>query len=506
MLLPHSPLVLLLAFLSCFAPVWANSPYGQCGGSGWSGDTTCPSGSKPTAANSYTCVDSSEWYSQCLQATSTSAGMPSTAATSGVSSTSTTASTYTSTSAGTGASSTSISSSTPTDAPSKLTGKTPALGWNHWNAYGCAVSEEKVLAAANSLVDLGLKDAGYEYVNIDDCWDLQARDSSGHMVPDPTKFPNGIKAVADKIHDLGLKIGIYSDAGSATCADFPGSLDGESVDAALWAEWGIDYLKYDNCNVPGNWSDYWTYTDWYESNSAKRYRQMAGALANQDRPIQFALCNWGNANVWDWGARVGHSWRMSGDSSATWLYFMSIISTNVNHLDAIDFYAHNDMDMMEIGNGNFTVEEERTHFAAWAFLKSPILFIYDECLFQLSTLTTEQVGILKNAELLAFSQDTTVGAPAKPFTAYSGAPTTTPPEYYAGQSSAGTHVFIINTSASAATKAFTLSAVPSLGTGGSFKIHDMWTGKDLSGSYAATANFTVSLAAHDTAAYLITTA
>jgi len=190
---------------------------------------------------------------------------------------------------------------------------------------------------------------------------------------------------------------------------------------------------------------------------------------------------------------------MSGDSSPTWSYIMNIININVAHLDTINFFGHNDMDMMEIGNGNLTIQEERTHFAAWSFFKSPILLGTD-----LGQLSTDEVAIVTNKELLAFHQDANIGTPAKPFTAFSGAPTTSPPEFYSGLSSKGTHVFIINTGSSTATKKFTFSNVPGLGTSGSFKVHDMWTGKDLSGTFTAGSSFSTSVAAHDTVAYLIT--
>jgi len=223
---------------------------------------------------------------------------------------------------------------------------------------------------------------------------------------------------------------------------------------------------------------------------------MGAALVAQSRPIQYELCIWGQANVWDWGARVGHSWRMSGDSRS---YITSIIKTNAAHINSTKFWAHNDMDMMEIGNGALTLQEQRTHFAAWAFLKSPILLGTD-----LSKLNTSHLAIIKNKELLAFHQDPSIGTAATPFKASFSAPTTSPPEYYSGVSSKGIHAFIINTSPSIATKTFTLSNVPGLGTSGTWRVHDMWTGADLSGTYAASANFSVSIAAHDTAAYLLT--
>ncbi|KII92767.1 glycoside hydrolase family 27 protein [Plicaturopsis crispa FD-325 SS-3] len=472
-----------------FSTVYAQAgEYAQCGGTGWSGATTCVAG--------WTCVQSNEYYSQCLPSATSLPSAPSATSAPSASSATTTSTT----------SLTGLAGSAPTAGPSLATGKTPALGWNGWNAYGCAISEAKVLAAANSIVSLGLKDAGYEYVNIDDCWALMSRNSSTQqIVPDPAKFPNGISAVADQVHALGLKLGIYGDAGSTTCAGFPGSLGYESIDASTFSSWGLDYLKYDNCAVPGNWSDSSTPPDgdWYNSNSAIRYRQMAGALAAQPqtRPIQFDLCIWGTANVWTWGARVGHSWRMSGDSSASWSYITSILTTNAQYLSYVDFYAHNDMDMMEIGNGNFTAEEERTHFAAWVFMKSPILLGTD-----LSLLSTDQVAIISNPELLAFHQDTTVGASAVPFNATSSMPTTSPPEYYAGASSKGVHVFIINISASNATKTFDFASVPGLNSSGSYKLHDMWTGTDVAGTFAGSSSYAVSVAAHDTVAYLITPA
>ncbi|KAJ8486911.1 hypothetical protein ONZ45_g14505 [Pleurotus djamor] len=361
------------------------------------------------------------------------------------------------------------------------------------------INETKLLAAANQFISLGLKDAGYEYVNIDDCWSEFNRDATtDRIVPSAVKFPNGIASVADKIHALDLKIGIYSDAGTLTCAGYPASLGRELLDAQTFSEWGIDYLKYDNCNVPRNWTDTSAPPggDWYNSNSGIRYRRMTDALSKQSRPIQYDLCIWGDANVWDWGARVGHSWRMSGDSSPTWNYITQIININVAHLSSVNFFSHNDMDMMEIGNGALTIQEQRTHFAAWAFLKSPILLGTD-----LDKLNSTQISIITNKELLAFHQDATIGTPAAPFTARPGAPVTSPPEFFAGRSTKGSHVFIINTSNTTSTKSFNFSNVPGLASGRRFRVHDMWTGADLAGTH--TSSFSVAVQAHDTAALLI---
>ncbi|KAI0305670.1 glycoside hydrolase superfamily [Multifurca ochricompacta] len=440
-----------------------NIAYAQCGGFGWTGPTTCISG--------YTCVFFDTQYSQCLPETATNSSfpLPSTNAHSAISSSISCLDPAL----------TSVTAAVSTAVPSKAVGRLPALGWNTWNAYRCAISANKVLAAAQSFVRLGLREAGYEYINIDDCWAMLDRNpETNEQVPDPVKFPNGIKSLADKIHSLGLKIGIYSDAGTETCAGYPGSLGFESVDAAMWQSWGIDY----NCNVPGNWSD--THVigsefDLSNSKSAIRFRKMGDAIANNDPPMQFSLCIWGEAHVWAWGARVGHSWRMSGDSRCPNLEVIkSIISFNVGKLSSVDFFAHNDMDMMEIGNGNLTIQEEKTHFAVWAFMKSPILLGSD-----LERLSPAQVKIITNSELIAFHQDATVGKPALPFTPSTSA-RTEPPQFYSGMSSRGCHVFIVNTNDHSTTFTLDFTDVPGLNSS-SVNVRDMWTFTDV-GCFLAT--------------------
>ncbi|KAH8994058.1 glycoside hydrolase superfamily [Lactarius akahatsu] len=297
---------------------------------------------------------------------------------------------------------------TPTTPPSKAVGKLPALGWVHCRAHNRAlyISEEKILAAARSFVSLGLREAGYEYVNIGACLFLPL---FGHeQIPDPVKFSNGIKAVVDDVHSLDLKIGIYRrvDAGTETCARYPGSLGYEAIDAATWASWDIDYLKYGNTT---RMTDYRTTTnDLSRNDDCLIWGSIASAaIADNDPPMQYVLCIWRDARVWTWGARVGHSWRMAGDSTPTWEYIKLIMSINVAHLSSVDFFSHNGMDMMEVGNGNLTIEEERTHFAVWAFMKSLVLLGTD-----LAAISPEEVEIVTNAELIAFLQDTTEANPA----------------------------------------------------------------------------------------------
>jgi len=221
---------------------------------------------------------------------------------------------------------------------------------------------------------------------------------------------------------------------------------------------------------------------------------MSQAIQALSTPMYFEICDQGSAMVWTWGATIGQSWRMTDDIGPTWDSITSIVSFNVQHLDSIDFFSHNDMDMMEIGNGNLTIQEQRSHFALWSFLKSPILLGTD-----LSLLSDDQVAIIKNAELLAFSQDDTVGTPAMPF----GDQSTSPPEFYSGASNKGKHVFVLNTDSSSQNKTVTFGDVPGLSAGTSYLVHDMWTGDDV-GTF--TDSFSASLDSHDTGAWLITPA
>jgi alpha-galactosidase len=190
---------------------------------------------------------------------------------------------------------------------------TPPMGWNSWNKFGCNVSEDLIRQMADAMAKSGMKDAGYEYVVIDDCWHVE-RDKSGNVVPDPKRFSSGIKALADYVHSLGLKFGIYSDAGSMTCAKRPGSLGHEYQDALQYAAWGVDYLKYDWCNTT-------------TQDAQAAYALIRNALNATGRPIVLSICEWGTAKSWLWGEKVGGNlWRTTGDISDTWQ------STDKHHL------------------------------------------------------------------------------------------------------------------------------------------------------------------------------
>jgi alpha-galactosidase len=369
--------------------------------------------------------------------------------------------------------------------------------------------------------------------SVDDCWSVKSgRDSTtNQLVPDPTKFPSGINGTASSIHALGLKVGIYSDAGITTCGGYPASIGHESLDAATFAAWGIDYLKYDNCNVPTNWSDtyqscvpepdsysgpfpngtcpaaYYSAShpaappnyDWSTSNTTKRYGIMRDALVAQNRTILFSLCEWGQAEVWTWANSTGNSWRMSGDINPNWSRIVYILNENSFLLDSVDFWGHNDADMLEVGNGNLTLEENRSHFAFWAAMKSPLIIGT-----ALDKLSSDLVDVLKNQYLLAFSQDELFGTPAMPYK-WGANPnwtwnSTSPAEYWSGASGNGTLVLAFNPLGSGVQKEILWSEVPQLTSGGAFEVTDIWTGANL-GCLSNGINSTV--ASHDTVGYLV---
>lgn len=275
---------------------------------------------------------------------------------------------------------------------------TPALGWNSWNTFDCDVSEELIKSMADAMVESGMKDAGYEYINIDDCWHGE-RDAEGNIQVNNERFPSGMKALADYVHAKGLKLGIYSDAGDTTCAGYPGSRGYEYQDARTYAEWGIDYLKYDWCDTEN-------------INPIGAYTTMRDALHKAGRPILFSICEWGDNQPWKWAEDVGHSWRISGDIYPCWDCQYSWGSWSswgvLKILDMRDDlrlrqYAGpghwNDYDMMEVGNG-MTEAEDRSHFSLWAILNSPLIAGND-----LRNMTEATREILTNKDIIALNQD-----------------------------------------------------------------------------------------------------
>lgn len=265
---------------------------------------------------------------------------------------------------------------------------TPPMGWNSWNHFSCQIDENMIKETADALVSTGLAKLGYKYVNIDDCWAESARDSKGNLVPKKSTFPSGIKALADYVHGKGLKIGIYSDAGYLTCSKtMPGSLGHEENDAKTFASWGIDYLKYDNCNNDG-------------SKPTVRYPVMTRALMKAGHPIFFSLCEWGDIHPALWGAQVGNSWRTTNDISDTWESMVSRADMNEVYAELARPGGWNDPDMLEVGNGGMTKDEYIVHFSIWAISKAPLLIGCD-----VRNATKETMEVIGNTEVIAVNQD-----------------------------------------------------------------------------------------------------
>ena len=265
--------------------------------------------------------------------------------------------------------------------------RTPPMGWNSWNSFGCNVNEALVKATADAMVSTGMKDAGYQYVNIDDCWCLRERAANGDYVADPKKFPAGIKALADYVHGKGLKLGIYSDCGTKTCAGYPGLKGHEEQDMKKFAEWGIDFIKVDWCNINGQ-------------QQRTAYPLVHDAIQKCGRPMVFSLCEWGGSKPWEWARPVGNLWRTTGDISANWGSVMGILDQQVG----LEYYAGpgawNDPDMMEVGVGRLTRDENRAHFSLWCILSAPLLTGTD-----LRKVKPEIIEILTNKEAISVDQD-----------------------------------------------------------------------------------------------------
>jgi alpha-galactosidase len=272
--------------------------------------------------------------------------------------------------------------------------RTPPMGWNSWNKFACNVSEDLIKQAADALVSSGMRDAGYQYVVIDDCWQVD-RDAQGNIVPDAKRFPSGMKSLGDYIHAKGLKFGIYSDAGTGTCQNRPGGRGYEFQDARQYAAWGVDYLKYDWCNHS-------------TQDSAASYAIMRDALKKSGRPIVFSLCEWGSTKPWLWAKDVGNLWRSTGDITDKWdtgkkqdgLGVVQILDLQ----DGLQSFAGpghwNDPDMLEVGNGGMTNTEYRAHFSMWCLLAAPLMAGND-----IRTMTREIHDILTNKEVIAIDQD-----------------------------------------------------------------------------------------------------
>jgi alpha-galactosidase len=339
----------------------------------------------------------------------------------------------------------------------------PTMGWNSWNRFGCNIDENLIRSTADALVSTGLRDSGYRYVNIDDCWMANTRDAQGRLRSDPTRFPGGIRALADYVHARGLKLGIYSSAGTATCQGLPASLDHEVVDAQTFAGWEIDLLKYDNCNHQNR-------------PAAERYKAMGDALKATGRHIVYSICNWGLDEPWLFGPNAGGSyWRTTGDIADNWGSVTSLLDQQAGLEPFARKGFYNDPDMLEVGNGGLTPDENVAHFSLWALLSAPLLLGND-----LRSVSAGTLAILRNADVIAVNQDW-AGSQGRRVADFGET------EVWAKPMSDGSvAVVLLNRTGAAATVA-TSAAALGLGGSTSYTMRNLWTGATASTAGAISA-------------------
>jgi len=361
----------------------------------------------------------------------------------------------------------------------------PQMGFNNWNSTHCRdeFDEAMIRGVADKFISLGLKDAGYTYVNVDDCWANWQRDKDGSLQANPKRFPSGIKALAAYVHEKGLKFGLYSSAGTSTCEPlqenrgFPGGLGHEKQDAATFASWDVDYLKYDNCNNQ-------------KVDAHKRYLDMANALRATHRPIFFSMCEWGENKPWLWAGKPpvsAQSWRTTGDITDTYASMLKIFKQNV----VLDKYASlghwNDPDMLEVGNGGMTDVEYRSHFSLWAIMASPLLVGTD-----IRKIKPDALEILLNKEVIAVDQDP-LGVQGKQVRDADGIHVIVKPM------KDGSRAVAVFNETDAAVDTSVAATEIGLKTAGKYKVRDLWQHTDASGD----GSIKVNLPAHAIAMYRI---
>ncbi len=263
---------------------------------------------------------------------------------------------------------------------------TPPMGWNSWNRFACDISETLALETADALVSSGMKDAGYDHLNLDDCWQVD-RDAQGEIVPDPVRFASGMQALAGAVHDKGLRFGVYTCAGTMTCQERPGSLDREAQDMKTYAGWGVDFVKVDWCFAEG-------------LDAKTQYAKFRDGIDASGRDITLSICNWGQQDPWVWGAATGRLWRTTGDISDTYLSMLLNLELTAQRAAYAGPGHWNDPDMLEVGNGGMTTEQYRSHMGLWAIVAAPLIAGND---LRVMDDTTKE--LLTNPEVIAVDQD-----------------------------------------------------------------------------------------------------
>lgn len=353
---------------------------------------------------------------------------------------------------------------------------TPPMGWNSWNKFGCNIDEATVRRVADAMVSSGMKDAGYTYVVIDDCWHGQ-RDADGFITADAVKFPSGIKALADYIHAKGLKFGIYSDAGMKTCGGRPGSQGHEYQDALTYARWGVDYLKYDWCSTGSR-------------NAEEAYALMADALRSTGRDIILSICEWGTNKPWLWAGKIGNLWRTTGDITDKWegkhngyAWGVASIADMNEPLWSYSGPGHwNDPDMLEVGNGGLTTAEYRAHFSLWAIMAAPLIAGND-----IANMDEATRAILLNKEVIAVDQDR-LGVQGRRIWKEGDT------EIWAKPLSGGAHAVLLFNRGTAPARITVNWDQLGLARGAKVRVRDLWAHKDVGRTSSA---YSASVASHD---------
>ncbi|MGD0832777.1 MAG: cellulose binding domain-containing protein [Terracidiphilus sp.] len=353
--------------------------------------------------------------------------------------------------------------------------RTPPMGWSSWNYYGCSADEAIVEQIASTIASNGMKAAGYEYINLDDCWMASSRDANGNLVADPTKFPDGMAAVATYVHSLGLKLGLYEDMGTATCAGYPGSYGYYQQDIATYVSWGIDYIKMDWCSTSG-------------LDPQTIYTEFAQDLAAAKANIDFSMCEWGDNSPWTWGPAVGNSWRTTSDISDSWSAMITNLESNAAYAPYAGPGGWNDPDMLEVGNGGMTAAQDQAHFAMWAMSAAPLIAGND-----LLTMSSATLATLTNAAVIAVDQDPLGIQGSIVYDNGAGL------QVWAKPVTGGTAVALLNNTASAASITVTWTEA-GLSSTQSVSVTDLWAGTNL-GNF--TGSYTASVPADDAAMLML---
>ncbi len=348
----------------------------------------------------------------------------------------------------------------PTKAESNGLAATPPMGWNDWYSVYCGVSAQLVEQTAQAMVNDGMMAAGYDYVNIDDCWMAPKRDGAGNLLADPTRFPSGIKSVADYVHNLGLKLGIYEDAGATTCAHFPGSYGHEAQDAATFAAWGVDYVKYDRCNIP--YGDFPGQTE--QQVQQTLYTRMSAALRATGRPIVFSMANPDPGDdPWAWAGPIANLWRTTTDIQDNFGSMLANFQDTVGLSADARPGAWNDPDLLQVGNGGSSPLEYRSEFSLWAEMASPLIASTN-----IAGLSPTALAIYENRNVIAVDQDP-LGAQGVPISSTGGLWALTKPLQNGDRA-----VVLFNSTNTAAAIATTATAA-GLPAARAYRLQDLWS-------------------------------